>query len=134
MSERDQQPRDPSSTQKMHPELKAKWIEALRSGRYKQGRGGLRDGDNCYCCLGVLADLVDPHGWSTHAEHQFSHDRDFYSHRGEPEMLPSVTLSALGLDVGDVACILASKNDGDDHKEIEPHNFEQIADWIETNL
>lgn len=35
--------------------LKAKWINALRSGKYKQATGALR---NCYghCCLGVLID------------------------------------------------------------------------------
>jgi hypothetical protein len=40
----------------MKPEVKAKWIAALRSGEYKQGRGVLRDGDT-FCCLGVLCDL-----------------------------------------------------------------------------
>lgn len=41
---------------KMDPELKAKWVEALRSGRYKQGRRCLGDGEYApyYCCLGVL--------------------------------------------------------------------------------
>jgi len=39
----------------MDPELKRKWIKALRSGKYKQGRGQLwRKSDNSYCCLGVL--------------------------------------------------------------------------------
>lgn len=40
------------------------WIEALRSGNYKQGTGKLRDKNNCYCCLGVLADTIDPEGWA----------------------------------------------------------------------
>lgn len=42
------------------PELKARWLEALRSGRYQQGRGALLhrgDGDEEYCCLGVLGYL-----------------------------------------------------------------------------
>lgn len=44
----------------MKPEVKRKWIEALRSGDYKQGINSLRiDRDNkvTYCCLGVLCDL-----------------------------------------------------------------------------
>lgn len=49
--------------EKMNPEVKALWLEALRSGRYRQGRGRLRttnpDGSNNYCCLGVLCDLYD---------------------------------------------------------------------------
>lgn len=41
----------------MQGELKAKWVEALRSGKYQQCRGGLHDGTG-FCCLGVIADLV----------------------------------------------------------------------------
>lgn len=34
------------------------WVEALRSGNYKQGRYLLHNTvDNTYCCLGVLADI-----------------------------------------------------------------------------
>ena len=40
----------------MNPEIKKDWLEALRSGEYKQGEHTLRDGD-MYCCLGVLTDL-----------------------------------------------------------------------------
>lgn len=47
----------------MNPTLKKQWIEALRSGKYRQGRGSLRSESGEYCCLGVLCDLVDPDGW-----------------------------------------------------------------------
>lgn len=40
----------------MNASIKQAWVEALRSGKYKQGRHSLREG-NCYCCLGVLTDL-----------------------------------------------------------------------------
>lgn len=33
-----------------------KWIEALESGKYEQGKKQLRSGDS-FCCLGVLTDL-----------------------------------------------------------------------------
>ena len=34
-----------------------KWIAALRSGNYKQGKGYLKKGD-CHCCLGVLCEVA----------------------------------------------------------------------------
>lgn len=40
----------------MDQRVKEKWIAALRSGNYEQGRSALRSG-NQYCCLGVLCDL-----------------------------------------------------------------------------
>lgn len=43
----------------MNPEVKKLWIDALRSGEYKQTKGILRreGGKGGYCCLGVLCDL-----------------------------------------------------------------------------
>ena len=43
------------------PELNpvaVKWVAALRSGKYKQGRNYLRSKDNKFCCLGVLCELA----------------------------------------------------------------------------
>jgi hypothetical protein len=45
---------------KLKPEVKAKWLAALRSGKYKQGSGilaktSVSSGKTNYCCLGVLA-------------------------------------------------------------------------------
>jgi hypothetical protein len=40
--------------------IKKKWIKALRSGKYEQGQTMLCDDDGKYCCLGVLAQIVDP--------------------------------------------------------------------------
>lgn len=41
----------------MDKELKAKWVKALTSGRYKQGKGALKR-DGGYCCLGVLREVT----------------------------------------------------------------------------
>lgn len=50
----------------MRKTVKDRWVKALRSGRYDQGRAclSLRDafGDDSFCCLGVLAHIVDPEG------------------------------------------------------------------------
>ena len=39
--------------------IKVKWIEALRSRKYRQGKGCLLWSGG-YCCLGVLCHVVDP--------------------------------------------------------------------------
>lgn len=48
---------------KLKPEIKARWLAALRSGHYQQGYGRLRtrytdDRPDEFCCLGVLTDLA----------------------------------------------------------------------------
>ena len=48
---------NPAQPRRMKPEIKKLWVEALTSGKYKQGRFGLRDPENEFCCLGVLCDL-----------------------------------------------------------------------------
>lgn len=46
----------------MKKEVAEIWVQALRSGKYKQGQGALRTGD-AYCCLGVLCDLYNSDNW-----------------------------------------------------------------------
>lgn len=41
--------------------VKDKWVAALKSGKYKQGRGQL-NGENGYCCLGVLCEVFIAEG------------------------------------------------------------------------
>jgi hypothetical protein len=45
----------------MHKNIMEKWVEALRSGKYRKGRGVLtevkKNGTKNYCCLGVLCEL-----------------------------------------------------------------------------
>lgn len=54
------------TTPKMKPEIKALWLEALRSGEYDQTKGWLAvpkdDGAVGYCCLGVLCDIAVKQG------------------------------------------------------------------------
>ena len=52
---------------KMKTEVKIKWLTALRSGEYKQGKGQLCN-DGRFCCLGVLTDIAVKEGigeWSS---------------------------------------------------------------------
>jgi len=55
-------------SKRMNPEIKSKWLAALRSGEYEQARGSLhrimhtadfKDKIDCgFCCLGVLCDIA----------------------------------------------------------------------------
>ncbi len=46
----------------MNENIKIKWIDALRSGEYAQGKSALHtkptEGPETFCCLGVLCDLA----------------------------------------------------------------------------
>lgn len=41
----------------MKPEIKKRWVEALRSGEYQQAKDYLVSPDG-YCCLGVLCEIA----------------------------------------------------------------------------
>ena len=40
----------------MKPDIKERWVDALLSGDYTQGKGRLQR-DGSFCCMGVLCDL-----------------------------------------------------------------------------
>jgi hypothetical protein len=49
----------------MDKKLKAKWVKALRSGKYEQGKEVLVDNKGKYCCLGVLCHIAKYHSIDT---------------------------------------------------------------------
>lgn len=46
------------TTIRMPQNLLTKWLQALRSGKYEQGKGALKSASG-YCCLGVLQMATD---------------------------------------------------------------------------
>lgn len=57
----------------MNPEIKAKWVAALRSGNYPQTKKVLRDSKG-FCCYGVLCDLyaqehLQEAEWTSNSSH-----------------------------------------------------------------
>lgn len=107
------------------PEFKAKWVKALRSGRYKQGTGKLRkrkDGKLQYCCLGVACNLIDNKRWKPLLDN-FNFG-SIMSGQGPTEFSYNNLIS--GLRPSEVS-ILMNLNDTD-------QSFNDIADWIEANL
>jgi hypothetical protein len=139
----------------MNPEIKQKWVDALRSGEYQQGRNSLRNG-NGFCCLGVLCDLYSKENnksWTRYDADQevyvpFDELRDKvedlydYLHMdGEPELLPQSVMNWAGLDIGSPEVEVNDEPDGfgsltreladlNDNRE----TFATIADLIEKSL
>lgn len=122
----------------MDAELKARWIAALRSGDYAQGKGklGRREfGAHEYCCLGVLCDLererlaaADVHTWwSSGGVFHVDYGSNFLSDLVSRTLglLPDFWKLHFGLFTRDGGTFdLATFNDND-------FTFDQIADIIE---
>lgn len=106
---------------KMNPEIKAKWLEALRSGEYQQGRRSLH-ADGSYCCLGVLCDISNLDTWKHRVD-------GIYAYFDCEGFLPSTVADWAGLEsrgaYGDEEVNhLAEDNDNG-------KSFLEIADIIE---
>lgn len=121
----------------MDKTVKALWTAALRSGKYQQGAGQLRQEDY-FCCLGVLCDLyrehVDPSmGWDPHRL-AFRVPKDEDGDGTYIALPPEVVTDWAGLgsirgEYGDddEAGILTEHNDGG-------MTFAEIADIIEKHF
>lgn len=114
----------------MKPEIKAKWLEALRSGNYEQGKGALRR-QQSFCCLGVLCDLhAKETGEQWEEEAEAEHNVRMYL--GEPNYLPEEVMEWAELQspnppVGASNLFIANHND-------QGKTFPEIANLIETDL
>jgi hypothetical protein len=112
----------------MDATLKAKWLEALRSGKYAQTSGQLRLG-NCFCCLGVLCDIFNPKGWDTPKNSSYSYEW-FYGEGPDESREVGVLPHAFRISSGissDLQDRLISLND-------DGAPFSEIAAYIEANL
>lgn len=108
---------------KMNPEIKAKWIAALRSGEYEQRRTWLCV-DGLYCCLGVLCDLAVKDG----VDLSVGTLMDVRTYDDNTNTLPfKVQIwSGINSDLGDYSGGALSR--GNDNGK----SFSEIADIIET--
>jgi hypothetical protein len=83
----------------MKPEIKEKWIAALKSGEYQKGVDSLRqqvgEGEFRHCCLGVLCEL---HMKET-GEGQWSENNVYGTTTGsERDWLPTAVQKWAGID------------------------------------
>lgn len=102
----------------MDAAVKEKWVSALRSGEFKQGRRSLKtnmpDGSCVLCCLGVLAIL----------QHKMT------NHDPYEAVAKLIGCGGGGGNPRWRAPIKALIDMNDTEKK----SFTQIADWIEANL
>lgn len=112
----------------MKRELRDKWVAALRSGEYKQGRGALQDTTGGYCCLGVLCRVMEIPSHYTSGGTWFG-DPD--QSKPSKHYLPDYVKDQVGLH-GRQIFELANRNDG--VAEYGKHDFNQIADYIMQNI
>jgi hypothetical protein len=110
----------------MDKSLVERWVAALRSGKYTQGRSRLRNDDNSHCCLGVLVDVVNPSGWCGQNHELGNRPKPPHAKDGIPST--NLNLQATNdLGISGVVCDdLAMMNDED-------KPFTEIATWIETH-
>lgn len=108
---------------KLPAEFKTKWLAALRSGEYKQGRAQLHNrAQNTFCCLGVACKIVAPDKEIPNASHILHHYEDF---KDVPTILKGYHNNSSSSD--HPVYKLISMND-------RGKSFEDIANWIEKNL
>lgn len=130
----------------MRKEVMTKWVKALRSGKFKQGAGTLKQynskGQPQHCCLGVLCELYNSEmkksKKKTIPEKIYDNDMDFsfgYSRfGGSKEDLPREVMKWSGIENS-----LGQFNLSDNHYETLAdlndlgRKFKTIADIIEKN-
>jgi hypothetical protein len=105
----------------MEAELKKKWVDALRSGKYPQGQRHLRTAgaEAKFCCLGVLCEVAP--------------DIEFDAVETGYRLFGSGTLmtSYLFRDALEHYNMNVKVTDGCDTFE-RPQSFDDIADYIES--
>jgi hypothetical protein len=113
---------------KLKPEVKEKWLAALRSGEYNQGRRQLRTSDGNYCCIGVLCDISGLGEWVDDAGYGSNYKtEDGLSWATAPAVVRAWATRD-GEDSDSVWDDLVGLND------LSSLSFEEIAMYIEEDL
>ena len=110
---------------------KDKWVKALRSGKYKKGKGALRARDNTFCCLGVLCDIKG-RKWRQQDKNDNYYVLTKYGTKDATGMRDgNSSLDGIG---GTNINKLIQLNDSGHFGSERAYSFKQIANWIEKNL
>lgn len=95
----------------MNADIRQRWLAALQSGKYRQGKGLLRSQTDKYCPLGVLCDLHAAHtgregGW----EKGNTPVLDYWSYLGAATEPPPQVLTWAQLDRADAQELMWSND------------------------
>lgn len=116
----------------MNTDIKARWIEALRSGEYAQGMHVLRSPGDAYCCLGVLCDIAVKDGKGEWYDLAPDEGGEHWNFRDEADGFSSTGLTRKIKDWSGIGFLdqdtLVHMNDG------QGRSFKEIAQYIEENL
>ncbi|MEM6815307.1 MAG: hypothetical protein AAF600_13130 [Bacteroidota bacterium] len=107
-------------------EFAEKWIEALRSGKYNQGKGYLHN-DGGYCCLGVACRIFGTSKNNLEGKTYIFKQKKFDSHLMLPKTNQIPDLLKGDLNESDFVSKVSEMND-------RGLTFNQIADWVEENV
>lgn len=123
----------------MNPEIKKRWVEALRSGKYQQGRQFLAEAEEeegivKYCCLGVLCEVM--------GIERSLQDSRYYVYGGGPSggrscyYLPAEAVEQAGFTEQnpEVLVEISGRRDGLANLNDQGLSFNKIADIIEKQL
>lgn len=117
---------------KLFPDIKAKWLEALRSGNFPQGFGAMKTCEDKYCCLGVCVEAVlGVQGVRQRLSTGFTRaPYEFDGIIAQPNLglVERMFSDGYTMESSDAITELIKMND-----ELQIP-FPQIADWIEVNL
>jgi len=112
----------------MKEDVKNKWVEALRSGKYKQGKRCLRNENDEFCCLGVLCDLYDPNLWGKdNGNEKYRYDNHPYRFSFPPTKV--LQWSDMPKYTNDLNISVSLLIDMNDHQN---KTFNEIADFLEN--
>jgi hypothetical protein len=117
----------------VNEDVKNQWVDALRSGRYRQGTQYLHrivDGEPYYCCLGVLCSLL-----ASPDNVVASSNGSVCTYEGDSQLLPEKVVKAAGMRDNEGTFRLIEDDDTD--KELwaindhDGRSFAEIAEIIE---
>lgn len=128
----------------MKSDVKQKWVEALRSGKYTKGEEYFKrideNGQCFHCAVGVLFDLIkDDFELKEVSDKREDIEVFSFVNKSYKKGSYNFKLSMMGVLNEIDLCLteylqIVDMNDGVETINARPRSFNEIADWIEANF